>query len=72
MFRGLINKIEVRRVSFQKDMKNKVRRFYNDFFDFIEAFVKYYDAKVGSDSSALEKELKEFRKMYQPPKREGE
>ena len=56
--------MEVRRVCFQKDMKNKVRRFYNDFYDFIEAFIKYFEGKHGNDASQIERELREFRKLY--------
>ena len=31
-------------------MKNKVRRFYNDFYDFIDAFIKQYEVKHGTDA----------------------
>ena len=65
VFRGLVNKMEVRQVRFQKDMKNKVRRFYNDFFEFVEAFLKHYEGgRIGQ--GGLEKELREFRKTYKP------
>jgi hypothetical protein len=65
VFRGLINKIEVRRVTFQKDMKNKVRRFYNDFYDFVDAFIKQYEVKHGTDAQYIDKELREYRKTYE-------
>jgi hypothetical protein len=45
-------------------MKNKVRRFYNDFYDFIESFIKHFEAKHGNDASQIERELREFRKLY--------
>jgi hypothetical protein len=32
-------------------MKNKVRRFYNDFYDFIEAFVDHFEGKWGNDAT---------------------
>jgi hypothetical protein len=35
--------VEVRKIKFEKDMKNKVRRFYNDFLEFVEGFVKHYE-----------------------------
>ena len=60
-------------------MKNKVRRFYNDFYDFIEAYVKNYESKYAPangashpDSSHMDKELREYRKSYVPPQREGD
>ena len=59
-----MNKIQVRRVCFEKEMKNKVRRFYNDFYDFIEAFIKHFESKSGNDSSHIERELREFSKTY--------
>jgi hypothetical protein len=46
-FRGWIGKVEVRKVRFEKDMKNKVRRFYNDFLEFVEAYVKVYESRYG-------------------------
>ena len=64
VFLGLVNKTEVRRVCFQKDMKNKVRRFYNDFYDFIEAFIKHFESKHGNEAGQIERELREFRKTY--------
>lgn len=60
----------MRKVSFQKDMKNKVRRFYNDFYDFIESFVRHYENKHGMDAKEVERELKEYRKSYKPPVKE--
>lgn len=48
-------------------MKNKVRRFYNDFYDFVEAFVQNYEEKHGFDAREMERELKDFRKSYKPP-----
>ncbi len=50
-------------------MKNKVRRFYNDFYDFIESFIKMFEVKHGNDSSHIDKELKEFRKTYDSVKK---
>ncbi len=61
VFRGTVNRVEVRRITFQKDMKNKVRRFYNDFYDFIEAFVRHYEGNSMRTVSTLEKELEKFR-----------
>jgi hypothetical protein len=55
----------VRRVTFQKDMKNKVRRFYNDFYDFVDAFIKQYEVKHGTDAQYIDKELREYRKTYE-------
>jgi hypothetical protein len=40
--------VEVRCIRFEKDMKNKVRRFYNDFLEFVEAFIKHYEEKHGT------------------------
>ena len=70
MFRGLVNKIEVRRVTFQKDMKNKVRRFYNDFYDFIECFIKQYEVKYATDAQHIDRELREYRKTYEALKKQ--
>jgi|LauGreDrversion4_2_1035121.scaffolds.fasta_scaffold1140677_1 hypothetical protein len=46
-------------------MKNKVRRFYNDFYEFIEAFIKQYEEKYGGDAHHIDKELREYRKIYE-------
>ena len=56
-------------MTFQKDMKNKVRRFYNDFYEFIESFLKFYENRYGSDASQIDKELREFRKVYDQKKK---
>jgi hypothetical protein len=46
-------------------MKNKVRRFYNDFYDFVDAFIKQYEVKHGTDAQYIDKELREYRKTYE-------
>jgi len=51
-------------------MKNKVRRFYNDFYDFVDAFIKQYEVKHGTDAQFIDKELREYRKTYENLKKQ--
>jgi hypothetical protein len=51
-------------------MKNKVRRFYNDFYDFIECFIKQYEVKHGNDAQHIDRELREYRKTYESLKKQ--
>ncbi len=51
-------------------MKNKVRRFYNDFYDFIDAFIKQYEVKHGTDAQHIDRELREYRKTYETIKKQ--
>lgn len=68
VFKGYVAKVEVRRLVFQKDMKNKVRRFYNDFLEFVEAFITHYEQDClqvqGETSQTVERELRDFSKKY--------
>jgi hypothetical protein len=72
-FKGFIQNVEVRKVKFAKDFKNKVRRFYKDFDEFLQEFTKYLELKYRSSQSKLNNEVtvmsevRDFRLKYKPP-----